>query len=679
MTTHDDTMIDNYFWMRLSDAQKEAATPDSQTAKVLTYLEAENEYLDKAMAHTVSLQEKLYDEITGRIKKDDASVPVSKNGFSYFTKYTEGNDYPLYCRQAQGAAQEEIMLNGPEMAKGHEYFAIAGRSISSNTNLLAFGVDTISRRQYTLYFKDLTTGELLDDKIDNTTGSAVWANDNKTVFYTKKDPQTLRSYRIYQHVLGQDQSKDKLVFEETDPEFSCFVYKSKSDQYLFIGSSQTLSTEYRFLDANNPNGEWKVLQPRVRDLEYRPYHMGDHFYLLTNADESKNFKLVKTPISATAKTNWTDVVPHRDDVLVQGTELFKNHLVLQERINGLSEIRVMSWDKKQDYYIEFKDPAYQSNIGANPEFNTTVLRFYYNSMTTPSSQYDMDMNTQEKTLLKQQEVVGGFDPADYVSERLWATARDGKKVPISLVYKKGIKKNGENPLLLYGYGSYGSSIGPTFSSTRLSLLDRGFVFAIAHIRGSQTLGREWYDDGKLFNKLNTFYDFIDCGKYLVDQGFTSPEHLYAQGGSAGGLLMGAVINMEPQLWNGVIAGVPFVDVVSTMLDETIPLTTFEFDEWGNPKDKDYYEYMMKYSPYDNVEAKEYPNLLITTGYWDSQVQYWEPAKWIAKLRELKTDDNLLMMYCDMEVGHGGASGRFKRYKRTAMEYAFLLDLENISQ
>jgi oligopeptidase B len=525
----------------------------------------------------------------------------------------------------------------------------------------------------------LETGEILADKIENTTGNAAWANDNKSVFYTSKDKVTLRSDKIFKHVLGTNQSKDQMVFNETDDTFSCFVYNSRSKDYIMIGSSQTLSTEYRYLDADTPNGTWKVIQHREKDLEYSVEHFGDHFYIRTNLN-AENFKLVKTPLTATTKDNWVDVIPHRKDVLLQNFEVFKDHLALQERVNGLRTLRVMKWNGEDDHYIEFNDPSYVSYMTDNIDFNTNILRYGYTSLTTPTSIFDYNMDTKEQVLLKEQEVLDpDFSKDNYISERVYATAADGVKVPISIVYKKGTKKSASTPLLLYSYGSYGSSTEPFFSSDRLSLLDRGFIYAMAHIRGGQEMGRYWYEDGKLLKKKNTFTDFIDCGEYLVKEGYTSPEHMYALGGSAGGLLMGAVINMRPELWNGVVAAVPFVDVVSTMLDETIPLTTFEFDEWGNPKNKEYYDYMLSYSPYDNVEAKEYPNLLITTGYWDSQVQYWEPAKWTAKLRELKTDDNLLILDCDMKTGHGGASGRFERYKRTALYYAFMLDLEGISE
>lgn len=675
---HDDTRIDPYFWMRLSDDQKEAETPDAQTQDVLDYLNAENDYLKKVMKPTEALQETLFEEIVGRIKQDDSSVPVSVNGYTYYTRFEQGEDYPYYCRKQNiENANEEIMLNGPKMGKDKSYFAIGGRSVSENNRFLAYGVDWVSRREYTLYFKDLTTGALLEDTIENTTGSVTWANDNQTVFYVKKDPQTLRANQIYKHRLGTPSSEDELVYEEIDETFSCWVYKTKSRDYLMIGSSQTLSTEFRFLDANTPNGTWKVVHPRERELEYFVDHYGDHFYIVTNW-EAKNFRLMKTLVNQSEKERWKEIIPHRSNVLLEDIEIFKDHLVVNERENGLTRLRVIQWADNSEHYISFNDPTYAAWVSSNPEFDTTLLRYGYSSLTTPTAIYDYNLNNKDRTLKKQDEVLGGkFDSANYVSERIMAPSRDGKtQVPISIVYHKDYQKSGDEPLLLYGYGSYGNTIDPWFSSSRLSLLDRGFAFAIAHIRGGQEMGRSWYEDGKMLNKKNTFFDFIDSGQHLVNMGYTNTSHLYAQGGSAGGLLVGAVINMAPNLWNGAIAAVPFVDVVSTMLDETIPLTTFEFDEWGNPKDKEYYEYIKSYSPYDNVVAQDYPNLLITTGYWDSQVQYWEPAKWIAKLRDTKTDNNSLVMDCNMEVGHGGASGRFKRFKEVALSYAFLLDLEN---
>ena len=671
---------DDYFWMRLSDDQKEAAEPDEQTAKVVDYLNRENAYTKEVMNGTEAFQESLFNEIVGRIKQDDQSVPLLDNGYFYYSRYEEGKEYAIYCRK-QGSldAKEQVMLNVNEMAEGFNYYAVSGRSVSTNNNLLAFSVDTVSRREYTLQFKDLTTGEILADRIPGTTGGATWANDNKTVYYSKKDPTTLRSSRIFKHVLGTDASQDVLVFEEADETFSCGIGKSKSEQYLMIASYSTVSNEWRYLDANTPNGEWKIIQPRERNLEYSCSHYGEHFYITTNRD-AKNFKLVRTPIHATTYENWEDVLPHRDETLLEGVDIFKDYLVVSERTEGLNQIRVKRWDDAEDYYIQFPDPAYSAYVGANPDFDTKQLRYGYNSMTTPSSVFEMDMVSQATNLLKQQEVLGGsFDPANYESERVMVEARDGTKVPVSIVSRKGVKKDGNNPFLLYAYGSYGYSMDAGFSSTRLSLLDRGFVYAIAHIRGGQEMGRDWYEDGKMFNKKNTFTDFVDCGQAMVDLGYTSPQHLYAMGGSAGGLLMGAVVNMAPALFNGVIAAVPFVDVINTMLDESIPLTTGEFDEWGNPKNKDSFDYMMSYSPYDNVTAQDYPHMLVTTGYWDSQVQYWEPAKWMAKLRDTKTGDNLLIMDCNMETGHGGASGRFKRLRETAMEYAFFMMLEGIEE
>ena len=677
---HGFKLEDPYFWMRLSDEQKEADTPDEQTAAVVDYLNKENDYKDVVLAPTQKLQDVLYDEIVGRIVKDDESVPVLYRGYWYYTRFEEGNEYAFNCRKKGSMdADEEIMLNGPELAKGHSYFSIGGSSVSPNNKLLVYGVDVVSRRQYTLYFKDLNTGELYEDVIPETTGGAVWANDNKTVFYTKKDPQTLRSFQVYKHVLGTPVSEDKLVFEETDETFFVGVGKSKSQEYIMISSSSTLSTETRYVKADAPDSDWTIVHPREADHEYGVSHYGDHFYIRTNKG-AKNFKLVKTPVGNTSEDLWEDVIPHREDVLLEGTDFFSSHLVLSERKEGLNQIRIIKWDGSEDYYLQFNDPAYMAFTGANPDYDSENLRFGYTSLTTPYTTYEHSFADRSREQLKQQKVLGGdFDPANYQSERIMVEARDGVKVPVSIVYRKGTEMNGENPLLLYAYGSYGSSMDPGFSSTRLSLLDRGFVYALAHIRGGSEMGRGWYEDGKLFNKMNTFTDFIDCGEALVERGYTSPDHMYAMGGSAGGLLMGAVMNMAPDLFNGVLAAVPFVDVINTMLDETIPLTTFEFDEWGNPKEKDYFDYIMKYSPYDNVEAKDYPHTLITTGYWDSQVQYWEPAKWIAKLRDVKTDDNVLIMYCNMETGHGGASGRFARYKEVAMEYSFMFMLEGIEE
>ncbi|MEE2772576.1 MAG: S9 family peptidase [Bacteroidota bacterium] len=667
---HGDVRIDNYFWMN-----------QRENPEVIAYLNAENAYNDKMTAHTKDFQEKLFEEMKSRIKEDDESVPYKLNGYWYITRFEKGYDYPVYSRKKSSLdASEEVMFNVNDMAKGYDYYSLGGLNVSMDNKLVAFGTDTLSRRKYTIRIKNLETGEIYSEEIKNTTGSSTWANDNKTLFYTKKDPQTLRSYRIYKHILGTDPSEDQLVYEENDDTFNTYVYKSKSRQYIIIGSHSTLTTEYRFLDADRPEEQFQVFQPRERGLEYSISHYGDHFYVVTNKDKATNFKLMKTPVTATSQENWEDVIPHRDDYLLEDIDIFKDYLVVSERHNGLNTIRIIAWDGSKDAYIPFGSETYTAYTSINPDFDTDILRYSYNSLTTPTQVVDYNMNTGEKTVLKEQEVLGGkFDKENYTSERIWATAEDGTKIPVSLVYRKGIKKDGSNPLLQYAYGSYGSTIDPYFSTVRLSLLDRGFIYVIAHIRGGEYLGRQWYENGKLFTKKNTFTDFIDVSKYLIDQNYTSSDHLYAMGGSAGGLLMGAVVNMAPQLYNGVIAAVPFVDVVTTMLDDSIPLTTGEYDEWGNPNNKEYYEYMKSYSPYDNVVAQDYPNMLVTTGLHDSQVQYWEPAKWVAKLREFKTDDHVLLLHTNMDAGHGGASGRFESLKEVAEEYAFLLDLEGISE
>lgn len=679
MTIHGDTRVDNYFWMRLSDEQKNAETPDEQTQEVLDYLNAENDYTTEMLSHTKDFQEELFEEIKGRIKQTDQSVPYKLNGYYYITRYEEGKEYPIHSRKKGSLdAEEEIMLDVNVLAEPYDYYAVAGRSVSTDNTILAYGEDTLSRRIYTVKFKNLKTGEMLKDEIPNTNGGVVWANDNKTVFYTVKDA-ALRSYKIFKHTLGTDATKDEEVYHEKDETYGTFVYKSKSKKYLIIGSYSTLATEYRILEADNPNGTFRVFQERdyPNKLEYGITHYGDKFYIRTNMD-APNYRLMETPENATSKDNWKEVIAHRPDVLLEGMDIFKDHMVLSERIKGISQLRIIPNEGKE-HYIDFGEDSFLAYTSANPEFDTDILRIGYTSMTTPRSTFDYNMNTKDMELLKEQEIVGGYDKSEYQSERLYATAKDGTKIPISMVYKKGIKKDGSNPTLLYAYGSYGASMEPTFSSVRLSLLDRGFVYAIAHIRGGEEMGRHWYEDGKLLKKKNTFTDFIDSGEFLIEQKFTTSDNLFAMGGSAGGLLMGAVVNMRPDLWKGVIAAVPFVDVVSTMLDESIPLTTGEFDEWGNPKDEEYYHYIKSYSPYDNVEAKEYPAMLVTTGLHDSQVQYWEPAKWVAKLRELKTDNNPLLLHTNMEAGHGGASGRFKRFKETALEYAFLLDLAGKSE
>ena len=666
---HNDVRVDNYYWLN-----------DREDAEVIDYLNAENTYTKAVLEHTESFQKELFEEMKGRIKEDDQSVPYKLNGYWYITKFEKGKGYPIYTRKKGNLeAKEELLFDCNEMAEGHSYFKLGGISISPDNTMVSFSVDTVSRRQYTLQIKSLVTGEVFSDKIENTTGSSTWANDNKTLFYSKKDEVTLRSNRIFKHKFGTASTEDSVVYNEEDETFNTFVYKTKSKKYIVIGSSSTLTSEYRILEANTPDGEFKVFQERERELEYSIAHYDDSFYMITNKDGAKNYKLQKTPETKTEKEHWVDVLPHRANVLIEDIEIFSKYLVINERENGLNNIRIISWAGDEDYYVTFDNETYTLNLGNNPDFDSLNLRYSYNGLVTPSSVIEYNFETKKHNVLKEQEVLGGtFDKNNYTSERIWVTARDGVKVPVSLVYKKGTKRDGSNPLLQYSYGSYGSTIDPYFSSIRLSLLDRGFIYAIAHIRGGEYLGRQWYDNGKLLKKKNTFTDFIDCSKHLIDEKYTSKNHLYAMGGSAGGLLMGAVINMQPGLYNGVIASVPFVDVVTTMLDDTIPLTTGEYDEWGNPNDKEYYDYMKSYSPYDNVTAKSYPNMLVTTGLHDSQVQYWEPAKWIAKLRDLKTDNNTLLFHVDMDSGHGGASGRFESLKEVALEYAFLLDLEGIN-
>lgn len=669
--------IDNYYWMKLSDAQKNAEQKDEVTTKVISYLNSENDYLAAKMKHTEALQEKLYTEIVGRIKQTDESVPYKLNGYWYYTRFEEGKEYAIYCRKKGTLeATEEILLNVNELAKGHSYYAIGGLKVSEDNKLLAYGEDSVSRRRYTIYVKDLTTGKLVGEPIANTTGSITWANDNKTLFYSRKDSVTLLPRWIMKHKLGTSPSKDVAVYEEKDDTFYTSIYKTKSKKFLVIASGSTLTSDYMILDANTPDGTWKNFTKRERGLEYSIDHYQDKFYIVTNWD-ALNFRLMETPDTKTDKANWKEKIAHRDDTLLEGIDIFKDYLVVSERSKASTHLRIMNQKTKEEHYMEFAEPAYTIYSSTNLDFDTDLLRYGYTSMTTPNSTYDYDMKTRERKLLKQQEVVGGYNPEEYQTERLWATAKDGTKIPMSIVYKKGIKKDGTNPTMLYGYGSYGASMDPTFSSTRLSLLNRGFIYAIAHIRGGQEMGRQWYEDGKMFKKKNTFTDFIDCAEFLIEEKYTTPEHLFASGGSAGGLLMGAVVNMRPDLFKGVIAAVPFVDVVTTMLDESIPLTTGEFDEWGNPKNPESYMYMLEYSPYDQVKPQAYPNMLVTTGLHDSQVQYWEPAKWVAKLREMKTDNNTLLLRTNMETGHGGASGRFKVYRETAQEYAFILDLEGI--
>ncbi len=663
---HGDVRDDSYYWLN-----------DRENAEVIDYLERENDYYDKMTAHTDGFKDDLFEEMKSRIKEDDASVPYFYNGYYYITRYETGQDYPIYSRKKGSLdAEEEILFNVNDMAKGHSYFNMNGLNVSPDNKWVAYGVDTVSRRKYTIHIKNLETNEILKETIPLTTGGSTWANDSKTLFYTKKDEQTLRSNQIFRHIKGTPAASDKLIFTEEDETFGTYIYKTKSEKYLVIGSYSTLTSEFQILDANKPNGDFKVFQPRTRGLEYSISHFGDQFYIVTNLNNATNFKLMKTSESNTNMEDWVEVIPHRDDVYLEDIDIFKEYLVVSERENGLNKIHIQRWDGTEDYYLPFERETYTASPTQNIEFDTKILRYAYNSLGTPASIIDFNMETREKEVKKQTEVLGGnFDPANYEEKRVWATAADGTKIPVSMIYRKGMKKDGSNPLLQYGYGSYGATMDPYFSSVRLSLLDRGFIYAIAHVRGGQYLGRQWYENGKLLTKKNTFTDFIDVSKFLIAEGYTSPDHLYAQGGSAGGLLMGAVVNMAPELYNGVIAAVPFVDVVTTMLDDSIPLTTGEYDEWGNPNEKEYYDYMKSYSPYDNVSAQEYPNMFVTTGLHDSQVQYWEPAKWVAKLREMKTGDNILLLHTNMEAGHGGASGRFEGLKEVAKNYAFFLDLE----
>lgn len=668
-TIHGDTVVDNYYWM--IDHFKKG--PDS--TKVIDYLNTENAYLDTMMSGTKEFQETLFKEMRARIKEKDESVPYFKNGYFYYTRTEDGKQYFKYCRKKGSLdATEEILLDVDKMAEGHPYFSATGFSISPDNKLMAFGVDTVSRREYTIFIKNLETGALYTEEIKGTTGAVAWANDNKTFFYTAKNPVTLLTEKIKKHELGTDVRMDLVVYEEKDNSNYIGVARAKSGKFIYIYSGATTSSETRFISADKPSDLFKVFQPRMKDVLYEVTALEDRFLILTNRD-ALNFKVMECPLDKTDIEHWKEVIPHRKDVLLEGIDEFKDFIVVSERKNGLTQLNIRSLRNGEEHYLDFGEAAYTAYTQANVEYNTSIVRYGYTSLTTPSSTFDYDMVEKKKTLLKQQEVLGGYDSKAYVTERLYAEAEDGVRIPISLVYKKGFERNGSAPLLLYGYGSYGASMDPTFSSPRLSLLDRGFVFAIAHIRGGQEMGRQWYEDGKMMKKKNTFTDFISCGKYLINKQYTSKGHLYAQGGSAGGLLMGAVMNMAPDLWNGIIAQVPFVDVVNTMLDETIPLTTNEFDEWGNPKNKEAYFYMKSYSPYENIEAKAYPNMLVTTGLHDSQVQYFEPAKWVAKLRATKTDKNVLLLKTEMDFGHGGASGRFDYLKDIALNYAFLLALE----
>jgi oligopeptidase B len=667
LTAHGHTRVDDYYWLRERD-----------NPEVIAYLQAENAYTDSVMAPCAGLEEALFREITGRIKKDDASVPYLKHGYYYYDRYEGTGEYPIFCRKPGTLdAPEQVLLDENELARGHAYFAIWGRAVSPDGATLAFAADTVGRRFFTIRFKDLATGRLYPDAIDSVTADLAWANDNRTLFYARQDPVTLRVDRVCRHVLGAN-TADALVYREPDETFDLGVGKTQSEEYLLISCWQTLSTEFRYLDADDPRGEFRVFQPRERDHEYAIDHLGDRFYIRTNWN-AKNFRLMSAPLDATGKEHWTEVIAHRSDVLLEGFDLLRGFLVATERHQGLNRIRLMAWDGSVDRYLEFPEPAYLAYPRDNREPDTDVLRYVYTSLVTPLSVYDYDLRTGERTLRKQTEIVGGYDPSRYRTERLFAPARDGTPIPISIVYPANAPRDGSTPLLLYAYGAYGMSEDAAFFSPALSLLDRGFAYAIAHVRGGEEMGRAWYEDGKLLKKKNTFTDFIDCGRYLADRGYTRPDRLFGWGASAGGLMVGAAANLAPDLFAGIVAQVPFVDVVTTMLDPDVPLTTAEYDEWGDPNRKAYYDYMLSYSPYDNVRPQAYPNLLVTAGLHDSQVQYWEPAKWVAKLRATKTDDRRLLLRTQMTAGHAGVSGRFAQYRELALTFAFLLDLAGASR
>ena len=663
---HGDVRIDDYFWLN-----------ERENPAVINYLEAENAYTESMLTETSGLQKRLVEEMKSRIKQDDVSAPYKHGEYYYYYRLEEGQEYPVYCRRKGSMnAGEEVLLDVNKEAEGEAYFSVRGFKVSPDHKRAGYGVDTTGRRFYDLRFIDLESGEKLADQIDDVTGIYEWAADSNTLFYVRQDPETLRWDRIYRHELGT--GDDELVFEEQDETFSTYVYKSVSGKFIYIASQSTLSTEVQYLQASMPMEEPQVFLAREQEHEYFLTDGGDRFYVMSN-ENAQNFRVLETPLDNTAKDAWSAVVPHRDDVLIEDVDVFSNHIVITGRSQGLTQMEVIDRNSREVHLIDFGETVFQASSGDNYEFETAVFRYDYESLTTPDSVFDYDLDNKQRRLVKQEDVLGGFDRNDYESERLFVTARDGAKVPVSLVYRKGLELDGRNPLLQYGYGSYGYSIDPTFSSNRLSLLDRGFVYAVAHIRGGSEMGRHWYYDGRQLNKRNTFTDFIDVSKFLIEEGYTSPEHLYARGGSAGGLLMGAVINMAPDLYNGISTRVPFVDVVTTMLDDSIPLTTGEWDEWGDPNEKEFYDYMLSYSPYDQIERQAYPNILVTTSLHDSQVQYWEPAKWVAKLRDYKTDDKLLLLKTDMHAGHSGKTGRFQSLDDAALYYTFFLHLEGMAE
>lgn len=656
---------DPWYWLR-----------NREDPGVIEYLQAENAYTEKQMQDTTLLRETLFGEIKGRIKQDDNSYPVRWKNYLYYRRYEKGSQYPLHCRKSalSEQAEEEISFNVPEMATGHDYYELHPGEVSPNEKYQAWSVDTEGRRIHTLRILDHSSGKHLPDVIKKVDGGHAWAADSRTLFYSKQDPETLRTYQIWRHKLGTDVAEDVLIYEETDETFDCYVTSSKSGKYIIIGSSQTICDEYRFLASDDPEGSFTLFAPRKRGLEYDIGHYGDHFYIRTNQD-AENFRIMTTPVDATTEENWQEIVPGRKETYLEDFEIFDNYLLTVETEEGLTKFRVRDLQGELSHTVDFGEPAYAAWTSNNLRFETEWLRFSFSSLKTPQSLFHYNLRTREKKLLKQTPVLGGFQSSHYETERFFVTVRDGVKVPVSLIYRKdNFKKDGSNPLLLYAYGSYGYSMPASFDSYQFSLLDRGFAYAIAHVRGGEEMGRPWYENGKLLNKKNTFTDFVDCAKYLIDGNYTSAEKLCASGGSAGGLLMGVVANEAPELFSAIIADVPFVDVVTTMLDESIPLTTSEYDEWGNPNDRKYFDYMLSYSPYDQVRHGEYPAMLVIAGLHDSQVQYWEPAKWVAKLRDRKTDNNLLLLKTQMEAGHGGASGRFESYKEKAFEQAFLLKI-----
>ncbi len=662
---------DEYYWLRDDERSR---------AEVIGYLEAENAYKEAMTAHTQALEKKVYEEIIARIKQDDSTVPYRHRGYWYYTRFETGKEYPVYARKAGSVdAPEELMLDVNRMAEGHGFFQVGSTAVAPDNRILAYTEDDVGRRQFTLRFKDLATGETLPDRIENVDPSVAWTADSRSVLYLEKDPETLLARRVRRHVLGTDPEQDALVYEQDDESFYTAVTTTKDEKYVLIFAQSTVSTEYRYARADDPALAFRLFYPRERDLEYYVDHLDGRWIIRTNW-QAPNFRLMEATVGGEGdRGNWREILAHRDDAFIHGFDVFREFLAIEERSDAMRKIRIRPWSGGRDFYIASDEPAYTTSLGQNAEIDTHIVRYEYTSLTTPMTVYDYDIQTGERQLMKRTPVLGGYDPANYRTELVWATARDGARVPVSLAYRVGVARDGKAPMLQYGYGSYGATMDPTFSVSRVSLLDRGFVFALAHVRGGQEMGRRWYEQGRLLNKKSTFTDFIDVTRFLVKEGYADPARVSAMGGSAGGLLMGAVANMAPGDYRAIVAQVPFVDVVTTMLDESIPLTTNEFDEWGNPKKKEYYDYMLSYSPYDNVARQDYPAMLVTTGLHDSQVQYWEPAKWVARLRARKTGSSPLLYRTTMEAGHGGKSGRFRRFREVAEEYAFIIDQSGIAE